>query len=109
MTIEKVGIGLVGLGTVGTGIVEIIERKKNIFKKKYNIENFIKGISAKNKIKKRSFDINKFTWFQNPLKMIDDNEIKIIVELVGGSDGLALDLAKQTLKKVSSLLLLIKH
>ena len=34
--------------------------------------------------------------------MIDDTEIKIIVELVGGSDGLALDLAKQTLKKESS-------
>ena len=31
--------------------------------------------------------------------MIDDTEIKIIVELVGGSDGLALDLAKKTLKK----------
>ena len=99
MTIEKVGIGLVGLGTVGSGIVEIIEKKKNIFKKKYNMDLFIKGISAKSKIKKRSFDINKFTWYQNPFKMIDDTEIKIIVELVGGSDGLALDLAKQTLKK----------
>ena len=62
--------------------------------------NFLLKVSLqKSKIKKRSFDINKFTWFQNPLKMIDDTEIKIIVELVGGSDGLALELAKQTLKK----------
>ena len=99
MTIEKVGIGLVGLGTVGTGIIEIIEKKKNIFKKKYNIDLSIKGISAKSKTKKRSFDINKFTWFQDPLKMIEDTKIKIIVELVGGSDGLALELAKKTLKK----------
>ena len=64
MTIEKVGIGLVGLGTVGSGIVEIIEKK--IFSKKYNMDLFIKGI-RKSKIKKRSFDINKFTWYQNPL------------------------------------------
>ena len=33
MTIEKVGIGLVGLGTVGSGIVEIIEKKKKYFQK----------------------------------------------------------------------------
>ena len=75
MTIEKVGIGLVGLGTVGSGIVEIIEKKKNIFKKQYNIDLFIKGISAKSKIKKRSFDVNKFTWYQNPLKMIPKSKL----------------------------------
>jgi len=99
MTVEKIGIGLVGLGTVGSGLVEIIEKKNQFFKKKYNLDLTIKGVSAKSKIKRRSFDVNKFTWFQDPLKMVDNADIKIIVELIGGSDGLALELAKKTLKK----------
>ena len=47
MTVEKIGIGLVGLGTVGSGLVEIIEKKNQFFKKKYNLDLTIKGVSAK--------------------------------------------------------------
>ena len=90
---------MVGLGTVGSGLVEIIQKKNSLFKKKYNLDLSIQGISARSKTKVRSFNINKYTWFQDPLKMINNSKIDIIVELIGGSDGLALELAKQSLKK----------
>ena len=99
MNIKKVGIGLVGLGTVGSGLVEIIQKKHSLFKKKYNLDLSIQGISARSKTKVRSFNTNKYVWFQDPLKMINNSKIDIIVELIGGSDGLALELAKQSLKK----------
>ena len=41
--------------------------------------------------------------------MINNSKIDIIVELIGGSDGLALELAKKALKKESFLLLPTKH
>ena len=98
MSIKKIGLGIVGLGTVGSGLVEIIEKKNNFFKNQYNLNLSINGISAKSKTKKRSFNVKKYTWYQDALKMINNSEIDIIIELVGGSEGLALELAHQSLR-----------
>mgnify|MGYP001300655817 CR=1 FL=1 len=98
MKINKIGVGIVGLGTVGTGLIEIIQKNKNLYKSKYNIDFSINGISAKNKKKKRNINIKSYRWFNDPMKMIEQSNIDIIVELIGGSDGLALRLALESLK-----------
>ncbi len=94
----KIGIGIVGLGTVGSGVINIIEKNKKNYKSSFGIEINIIGISAKNKNRKRNFNINKYKWFNNPLDMTTEPNIEVIVELVGGSEGIALDIAKYTLK-----------
>ncbi len=104
MIVKQLNIGIIGLGTVGSGVIESIEHKKNFFKKKYNLKINILGISAKNKKKKRVFDINKYNWFSNPLDIIDIPNINLIIELIGGSSGLALDIAKKTLIKKKHLI-----
>ena len=60
-------------------------------------------ISAKNRNKKRNVSIKGYKWFDDPIKMTELPNIDIIVELIGGSDGLALKLAKDHLKDVSIL------
>ena len=99
MSYKKIGIGIVGLGTVGTGLIEIIRKNKNLYKKKYSVDFSINGISAKNKKKKRTINIKDYKWFNDPLEMTDQSNIDIIVELIGGSDGLALKLALKSLKQ----------
>ena len=92
-----VNIGIIGLGTVGSGVIEAIEKNKNIFSKKYKINLKISGITAKNKNKKRSFDLKKYKWFKSPLDIAKSSEIDLVVELVGGANGIALDVAKAAL------------
>ena len=99
MSYKKIGIGIVGLGTVGTGLIEIIRKNKNLYKNKYSVDFSINGISAKNKKKKRTINIKDYKWFNDPLEMTDQSNIDIIVELIGGSDGLALKLALKSLKQ----------
>ena len=99
MSVKKIGIGIVGLGTVGSGLIEIIKKNNNIYKNKYKTDFSINGISAKNRNKKRNFSIKGYKWFDNPIKMTELPNIDIIVELIGGSDGLALKLAKESLKR----------
>ena len=52
-----INIGIIGLGTVGSGVIEAIEKNKDFFIKKYDITVNIVGITAKNKNKKRPFDV----------------------------------------------------
>ena len=101
---KHLNIGIIGLGTVGSGVVETLEKKRNYFKKKYNLEINILGISAKNKYKKRVFNIKKYNWYNNPLEIIDIKNIHIIVELIGGSSGLALKIANKTLREKKHLI-----
>ncbi len=98
MKIKKIGLGIVGLGTVGTGLIEIIQKNKNLYKNKYNIDFSINGISAKNQKKNRNINIKSYKWFNNPIKMTEQPNIDIVVELIGGSDGLALKLALKSLR-----------
>ena len=73
---KQLNIGIIGLGTVGSGVVETLEKKNNSFKRKYNLEINILGISAKSKNKKRAFNVKKYKWYNNPLDIIDIKDFR---------------------------------
>ena len=98
-----VNIGIIGLGTVGSGVIETIEKNQVLFFKEYKIKLKIVGINAKNKNKKRSFDLKKYKWFNSPIDLAKNSEIDIVVELVGGANGIAFDVAKTALTNKKNL------
>ncbi len=83
MVNKQLNIGIIGLGTVGSVVVEILEKKNNYFKRKYNLKINILGIAAKSINKKRAFNVKKYKWYNNPLDIIDIKNIHLIVELIG--------------------------
>ena len=91
--IKELNIGIIGLGTVGSGVIKSIEKNSNYFKKNYNIRFNIKSISANSKEKDRSFNINNYNWSENPIDIAKDKDIDTVLELVGGEDGIAYNLA----------------
>ena len=98
-----INIGIIGLGTVGSGVIETIEKNQLFFCKKYKIKLKIAVITAKNKNKKRSFDIKKYKWFKSPIDLAKSSEIDIVIELIGGASGLAFDIAKTALTNKKNL------
>ena len=75
---RKVNICIAGLGNVGSEVVKYLTNNKEYYLKKTNIEFNILAISAKNKSKKRVFDLNKFKWFDDPLDLIKINDCNIL-------------------------------
>ena len=96
--INKLNIAIAGVGTVGSSTINLIEKNKNILYLRSGIKLNIVGIYAKNKSKKRNFNIKKYTWFDNPIKMIKDNNVDVVVELIGGDKGIAKKICFETLK-----------
>ena len=98
MNYKKINIAIVGFGNIGSYFYKILEKnKKKIFTKTGKIA-FVKYISAKNKNKKRLIKIPKSKWVKNPLDITLKNDVDIIVELIGGSDGMAKKLVISALK-----------
>lgn len=75
---EKINIGLIGLGTVGGGVVKVLRDFKNIN---------IKRIAVKNLSKKRNIEgLDESILTDNPFEIVNDKDIKIVVEVIGGTE-----------------------
>ena len=95
---NNMNICIAGLGNVGSHLVSTIITNKKLVASKASISLNIVGISAKNKSKKRIFDINKFKWCDNPLDLLEINKCNVLVELIGDEKGLSFKLIKKALE-----------
>lgn len=77
-------LGVAGLGTVGGGLLKLIERQAEL-RIPGKLE--VVAVSARNKNRNRGVDISKFRWVDDPVELALADDIDVVVELVGGSDG----------------------
>ena len=96
---KNINIGVIGLGQIGGYLFNELNRKKKEIEIKTGKKIKVSAISAKNINKKRKFKINKKIFYQNPLKIIQDEKIDILFELIGKSDGISKKIVEESLKK----------
>ena len=95
---KKMNIAIVGLGNIGSYFYDYLQKnKKNLFNKTNTIPNIL-YVSARSLKKKRLFNIPKKLWIKNCLLIPKKKEIDIIVELIGGAEGIAKKLVFEALK-----------
>ena len=83
---EKVKIAILGFGNVGTGVWKILQENKKEIMKRSNYEIEVAKILVKDINKRRDIVISKEILTDNIDDIINDESIKIVVELVGGKD-----------------------
>lgn len=88
---KPVKIGVIGLGTVGGGTVSVLKRNAAEIARRAGREIVVARASARDLTRKRQCDTQGITLTTDPYALINDPEIDIIVELIGGCD-LAKDL-----------------
>ena len=95
---KKLNIAIVGLGNIGSYLYKYLEKNKRILSEKNNCIPNVLYVSAKNKKRKRSFIIPKKKWLNNYLDSTKKNDIDLVIELIGGSEGPAKKLVFNALK-----------
>ena len=96
---NKLNICIAGLGNVGSHLVSTIEETKSFIESKNSTIFNIIGITAKNKTKKRIFNIENYKWFDNPFDLLNVNKCDVLIELIGEENGISFDLIKLALEK----------
>ena len=81
---KKINIGLIGFGNIGSGVVKILRDKKALLSEKTGLDINIRKICDQDITSKRSVSVDKSLLTRNPKDIIEDPQIDIMVELIGG-------------------------
>ncbi len=91
---DPLKVAIAGLGTVGAGTVQVLTSHANQIAARCGRQISITAVSARNRDKDRGVDLSPYAWFDNPVAMATEADADVVVELIGGSTGTALDLTK---------------
>ncbi|WP_026694615.1 homoserine dehydrogenase [Peribacillus kribbensis] len=79
-----ISIGLLGLGTVGSGVVKIIENHQDKLMHQIGCPVKVKKILVKDMNKERDVQVNPGLLTVNPEEILEDSEIDVVIEVMGG-------------------------
>jgi homoserine dehydrogenase len=91
-------IGIAGLGTVGAGTVRILQERADSLALNSGRPIEIVAVSARNRKAKRPVDIGRYRWVDDPLELAAEPDILVVVELIGGSEGVAKALTEAAIR-----------
>lgn len=94
---EPLRIALAGLGTVGIGVIELLETNRSTIERRAGRELQIVAINARDRSCDRGIDLSPYIWVDDMQAMAERGDVDVVLELVGGSDGPALTLARAAL------------
>ncbi|TDJ21185.1 MAG: homoserine dehydrogenase [Gammaproteobacteria bacterium] len=83
---EPVKIGLLGLGTVGGGTVNVLARNREEIARRAGRAIEVVHASVRDLGKPRICSLEGIKLTDRPMAVVDDQEVSIVVELLGGTD-----------------------
>lgn len=85
--VKEIGIGLVGFGTIGTGVVKIFQENKEVIEGRLGASVVLKKIADLDITTDRGVKVDTKLLTTDAKELIDDPEIAILIELIGGYDA----------------------
>lgn len=81
---KEIKIGVLGLGVVGSGTVRILQENADEIAHRVGARLVVKKIAVRSPDKPRAVTVDRALLTDNPNEVIDDPEIQILAELIGG-------------------------
>lgn len=93
---KTVTIGILGFGTVGQGVWKHLENNRDALERRLGVHLRLKSAAVRDLTKQRPVDLPAGALTNDPAAIVDDGEVDIICELIGGT-GLARELTLRAL------------
>ncbi|HZS84216.1 MAG TPA: homoserine dehydrogenase [Stellaceae bacterium] len=82
-------LAIAGLGTVGLGVVQLLQRNAELLEQRSGRRLVLGAVAARDRRRDRGVDLKAVRWFGDAAAMAGDPEIDVVVELIGGAEGVA--------------------
>ena len=83
---------------MGAGVFQLLEEHAVLVSDRTQRPIVVTAVSARAKGKNRGINLSKVRWHDNPVDLAGDEDVDVVVELMGGSSGAAFDLIKKALE-----------
>ena len=101
---RTINIAIAGLGTVGAETYRIITEESDFLKARSSAKFNVLAVSAKSRDKKRDVDLTGAEWITDCRDIADIDNIDVVIELVGGSEGVAKELVEKSITNGKSVI-----
>ena len=95
---RTIGVGLLGMGVVGEGVARVLSTKKDLIRRQIGVSVDLRGVLVRDRNKPRSYEISKDLFVDSIEDLIDNTEVDIVIEVIGGEYP-ALDYILASVKK----------
>ncbi|MCC7425556.1 MAG: homoserine dehydrogenase [Alphaproteobacteria bacterium] len=95
--VRPLNIGIAGLGTVGAGVLKLVRANHDQLAARAGRPIVVTAVSARERDKDRGVPISGLRWYDNAAALAADPNVDVVVELIGGSDGLAKALVEEAI------------
>jgi len=82
-------VAVAGLGTVGAGLVTLLRQQSDIIAERAGRAVCVTAVSAKDRKKDRGVDLANLQWYDDAAVMAAEADVDVVVEVIGGSSGIA--------------------
>src|SRR5882724_9334987 len=89
MVKPPLSVAIAGLGTVGAGVVRLLRQNAGLHALRGGRELALAAVSARDRDRDRGIDLAGARWFADAAELAADPAIDVVVELIGGADGIA--------------------
>ncbi len=86
---EALRIGIAGLGTVGAGVLRLLAAHGDLIAERAGRRVRLTAVCARDRAKDRGVDLAAAQWFDDAVRLADAPDVDLVIELIGGSDGIA--------------------
>ena len=86
---EPLKIAVAGLGTVGAGILKLLSEHCDLLASRCGRKIQVTAVSARDRGKDRGVSLEGLAFFKDAARMAREADADVIVELIGGADGIA--------------------
>ena len=90
-------IAVAGLGTVGLAVIKLLQQNRDLITARAGRPITIVAVSARDRGKDRGISLAAFEWYDNAAAMATESQVDLVVELIGGSEGLARQVVEASL------------
>ena len=82
-------VAVAGLGTVGASTLRLLETHRELIAARAGGPILVTAVSARDRDKDRGIDLSAARWFDDATVMASDPAVDVVLELIGGSEGVA--------------------
>lgn len=90
-------IAIAGLGTVGGGVVKALQARADELEDRAGRRLSVVAVSARERGRARAGDVSAFAWHDDAASLAE-TDADVVVELIGGEDGIARNVVESALK-----------